>query len=522
MHCLKFIKYTTTRISSTTTPLTMAMKQEVLGNAMTSCIVYSPSPTVRSFSLSVFKNLLCLLETECKRKKQKICRMDGDNPQDFRLQYLSLLISLIPVGRQMRSTIGHDRSDISIRCSLLFDFVISYITNAWSNLKSNVKQRTWSIMIDRFRHIDREAFTHETLCDPPKVDGFDQLHQLLVWVITEIKFFTTNELNHVDSYFEGLISILQNICIMFEISESDSDDLKTAMAELRVLKNQSFMELLFRRATFIWHKDEDGNKLHCTAPTLRKKLLDFLLLLCKNSEMNQLMMLQLILTRLYSESPRKDLLRDWNVDPVFKQKGYSGHVGMKNQGATCYMNSLLQQFFHTPTFRNGLMSCKIERFKSSENLAEGHQLLFELQRLFGNLLMSEKRDFDTIELVKTIQGYDGEAIRPGEQQDVDEFFNLFCTRLETALKDLPQKRLLHDVFGGQTSHLITCKECQKNSERIEDFLSISLDVKGKHNLFDSLQSYIRGEVLDGANKYFCSYCDGKQDSIKRCCIKTLP
>lgn len=32
-------------------------------------------------------------------------------------------------------------------------------------------------------------------------------------------------------------------------------------------------------------------------------------------------------------------------------KKETGYVGLKNQGATCYMNSLLQTLYHTPYFR---------------------------------------------------------------------------------------------------------------------------------------------------------------------------
>lgn len=32
----------------------------------------------------------------------------------------------------------------------------------------------------------------------------------------------------------------------------------------------------------------------------------------------------------------------------------TGHVGLKNQGATCYMNSLLQYLFHVPFFRKAV------------------------------------------------------------------------------------------------------------------------------------------------------------------------
>lgn len=35
----------------------------------------------------------------------------------------------------------------------------------------------------------------------------------------------------------------------------------------------------------------------------------------------------------------------------YNSKGGTGFVGLQNQGATCYMNSMLQTFYHIPYFR---------------------------------------------------------------------------------------------------------------------------------------------------------------------------
>lgn len=38
------------------------------------------------------------------------------------------------------------------------------------------------------------------------------------------------------------------------------------------------------------------------------------------------------------------------------EKPREGFVGLKNQGATCYLNSLIQSFFMSPEFRNTILS----------------------------------------------------------------------------------------------------------------------------------------------------------------------
>lgn len=41
---------------------------------------------------------------------------------------------------------------------------------------------------------------------------------------------------------------------------------------------------------------------------------------------------------------------------TYDSKKETGYVGLKNQGATCYMNSLLQTLYHIPYFRK-VSSC---------------------------------------------------------------------------------------------------------------------------------------------------------------------
>ena len=60
----------------------------------------------------------------------------------------------------------------------------------------------------------------------------------------------------------------------------------------------------------------------------------------------------------------------WNVpDMTFSfswdSKKYTGYVGLKNQGATCYMNSVLQTLYFTSQLRKVcyLLSFKVHNFQ---------------------------------------------------------------------------------------------------------------------------------------------------------------
>lgn len=80
----------------------------------------------------------------------------------------------------------------------------------------------------------------------------------------------------------------------------------------------------------------------------------------------------------------------WDYDPGKVQRSASGYVGLKNQTSTCYMNSLLQQFFMMPHFRAGVLSAPDKEADKSESL------LFQFQRLFTFLSFSERQYYDTL------------------------------------------------------------------------------------------------------------------------------
>lgn len=75
----------------------------------------------------------------------------------------------------------------------------------------------------------------------------------------------------------------------------------------------------------------------------------------------------------------------WVYAPRQTDKADCGYVGLQNLGATCYMNSLLQQLFMVPALRFGVLSCdpfyrtEEEKAKGIEAVPREENLLYQLQ-----------------------------------------------------------------------------------------------------------------------------------------------
>lgn len=198
-------------------------------------------------------------------------------------------------------------------------------------------------------------------------------------------------------------------------------------------------------------------------------------------------------------------------------KAACGFVGLKNCGTTCYMNSLLQQLFMIPQFRTSVLRAPIDG-----SLDDSHTLAVHLQLLFSNLLLSEKRAFDTRGFCLAYKDSDGRPVNTAVQMDVDEFLNVLFDKLEKAVRGGPYEKLLEETFCGKLVNQVICRDLPFVSEREESFYVLSLDVKDKRSVLDSLDFYVQGDVLDGDNKYFCSQYDQHVVALKRTCLGALP
>ena len=73
-------------------------------------------------------------------------------------------------------------------------------------------------------------------------------------------------------------------------------------------------------------------------------------------------------------------------------------VGLANQGATCYLNSLVQSLFHTPEFRYVIFKW---RYDAQRDPSKERCIPYQLQRLFAFLTLSKRKAVPTTSLTKS-------------------------------------------------------------------------------------------------------------------------
>ncbi|XP_063971847.1 ubiquitin carboxyl-terminal hydrolase 7 isoform X1 [Diachasmimorpha longicaudata] len=172
-------------------------------------------------------------------------------------------------------------------------------------------------------------------------------------------------------------------------------------------------------------------------------------------------------------------------------KKHTGFVGLKNQGATCYMNSLLQTLYFTNQLRKAVYKMPTESDDSSKSVA------LALQRVFHELQFCDK----PVGTKKLTKSFGWETLDSFMQHDVQEFLRVLLDKLESKMKGTCVEGTVPKLFEGKMASFIKCKNIDYTSKRVETFYDIQLNIKGKKNIYESFKDYISTEILDGDNKY---------------------
>lgn len=199
-------------------------------------------------------------------------------------------------------------------------------------------------------------------------------------------------------------------------------------------------------------------------------------------------------------------------ESLYDSRKETGFVGLKNQGATCYMNSLLQTLYNINQFRRA-----VYRLPTTEDEEPSQHMPLALQSVF-HMLQFTQGPVSTKDLTKSF-GWD--SMDAFQQHDIQELNRILCDRLEEKMKGTRVEGTINKLFEGHFSNYIECINVNYKSTRTESFQDVQLVVKGCKNIYDSFNEYCQVEVLEGDNQYDAEG-HGKQDARRGVLFESLP
>lgn len=239
-----------------------------------------------------------------------------------------------------------------------------------------------------------------------------------------------------------------------------------------------------------------------------------------------------------------------NVNSDYNCKRETGYIGLKNHGATCYMNGLLQSLFHVGEFRRIVYSIDVDDGRQDEGTTPGKDdardssgpvdksnqsskdkdeddskappLIQALQNVFYKMQTSDTA-VDCRELMKSF-GWD--TMDAFTQHDAQELNRILCDRLEEQMKGTAMDGSIKRLFEGEMENYIECIDVDYKSRRNETFYDIQLNIKGERgqelvNIQESLREFTAEETLEGDNAYEAEG-HGKQRAKKGIRFLTFP
>ena len=167
-------------------------------------------------------------------------------------------------------------------------------------------------------------------------------------------------------------------------------------------------------------------------------------------------------------------------------------IGIKNEGSTCYMNSIIQSIYNNNFLLKNIMKININSGPlCREEKTKDKNIISALQTKFYDLYNSK----NSIRILNIFTAFDWKRIFWNSPQDAEEIYIEIYQIISLYNEEIKNN------CEGILINTIEVKEKDFKSQKEENFFFLQLDIEDNNSLEGCLDKFFKNEELTGDNKY---------------------